>query len=55
MTADEVAAVLGVDRNTVYDYAGRGVIPERRIWTAGVLKTLGAMAKNVAKADTGRN
>ena len=22
MTADEVAAVLGVDRNTVYDYAG---------------------------------
>src|SRR5262245_9878958 len=24
MTADEVAAFLGVDRNTVYDYAGRG-------------------------------
>jgi hypothetical protein len=24
MDADEVAAFLGVDRNTVYDYAGRG-------------------------------
>lgn len=31
MTADEVAAFLGVDRNTVYDYAGRGVIPHRRL------------------------
>jgi hypothetical protein len=27
MSADEVAEFLGVDRNTVYDYAGRGVIP----------------------------
>jgi len=31
MTADDVAAFLGVDRNTVYDYAGRGVIPHQRI------------------------
>lgn len=31
MTADEVAAFLGVDRNTVYDYAGRGVIPHQRV------------------------
>jgi excisionase family DNA binding protein len=31
MTADEVAAFLGVDRNTVYDYAGRGVIPHQRL------------------------
>ena len=31
MTADEVAAFLGLDRNTVYDYAGRGVIPHQRI------------------------
>jgi excisionase family DNA binding protein len=31
LTADEVAEFLGVDRNTVYDYAGRGVIPSRRI------------------------
>jgi hypothetical protein len=26
-TADEAAVFLGVDRNTVYDYAGRGIIP----------------------------
>lgn len=31
MTADEVAAFLGVDRNTVYEYAGRGVIPHQRL------------------------
>lgn len=31
MTADDVAAFLGVDRNTVYDYAGRGTIPCRRL------------------------
>lgn len=31
MTTDEVAAFLGVDRNTVYDYAGRGVIPHQRL------------------------
>lgn len=31
MTADEVAAFLGVDRKTVYDYAGRGVIPCQRL------------------------
>jgi excisionase family DNA binding protein len=31
MTADEVAAFLGVDRNTVYEYANRGVIPHQRL------------------------
>lgn len=31
MNADEVAAFLGLDRNTIYDYAGRGVIPHQRI------------------------
>jgi excisionase family DNA binding protein len=31
MDANEVAAFLGVDRNTVYDYAGRGEIPHRRL------------------------
>ena len=31
MEAEEVAAFLGVDRKTVYDYAGRGVIPCRRL------------------------
>ena len=31
MNADEVAAFLGVDRTTVYDFAGRGVIPHQRL------------------------
>ena len=31
MTADDVAAFLGVDRNTVYDFAGRGEIPHQRL------------------------
>jgi excisionase family DNA binding protein len=31
MTADQAAAFLGVDRNTVYDAAGRGDIPHQRI------------------------
>lgn len=31
MSADQAAAFLGVDRNTVYDAAGRGEIPHRRI------------------------
>lgn len=31
MTADEVAAFLGVDRKTVYDYANRGRIPHQRL------------------------
>jgi excisionase family DNA binding protein len=33
MTADEVAAFLGVDRNTVYEYAARSTIPHRRLGT----------------------
>ena len=31
LTADEVAELLRLDRKTVYDYAGRGVIPCQRI------------------------
>ena len=31
MNADEVAVFLGVDRTTVYDFAGRGVIPHQRL------------------------
>jgi excisionase family DNA binding protein len=31
LTADEVADMLGVSRNTVYDAAGRGELPCRRI------------------------
>lgn len=31
LTADEAAAMLRVDRKTVYDAAGRGDIPHRRL------------------------
>jgi excisionase family DNA binding protein len=31
LTADEVAAILRVDRKTVYDAAGRGEMPHRRL------------------------
>ncbi len=31
LSADEVAELLRVDRKTVYDYAGRGAIPHRRL------------------------
>lgn len=31
LTADEVAAMLRLDRKTVYDYATRGVIPCQRV------------------------
>jgi len=31
MSVEACAAFLGVDRKTVYDYAGRGVIPCRRL------------------------
>jgi excisionase family DNA binding protein len=31
MTADDVAEFLGVDRNSVYEYAGRGAIPHQRL------------------------
>ena len=31
MTVDEAALFLGVDRNTVYEYTTRGVIPHQRL------------------------
>lgn len=31
MSTQDAAAFLGIDRNTVYDYAGRGTIPCRRL------------------------
>lgn len=31
MSVDEIAELLGVNRNTVYDAAGRGEIPHRRL------------------------
>ncbi len=31
MTVDDAATFLGVDRNTVYEYTTRGVIPHKRL------------------------
>lgn len=31
LNANDVAAFLGVDRKTVYEYAGRGEIPHQRL------------------------
>lgn len=31
LTAEEVAALLGIGRNGVYDAAGRGELPHRRV------------------------
>lgn len=42
MTADEVAAFLGVDRNTVFEYTARGTIPHRRVGQAGAVSPRGA-------------
>jgi excisionase family DNA binding protein len=48
MNADDVAAFLGVDRKTVYDYANRGAIPHQRLGKrllfsrAALLQWLGA-------------
>lgn len=33
LNAEEVAVLLGVNRKTVYEYAGRGTIPCRRLGT----------------------
>ena len=60
MSVAEAAAFLGVDAKTVYDYAGRGVIPHRRlgkrilfsrqalvVWLAGECRSTGS-----SKAET---
>ena len=56
MTADEVAAFLGVDRNTVYDYAGRGVIPHQRLGKRMLFRrgALVAWLDNSCKATSAR-
>lgn len=50
MTADDVAAFLGVDRNTVYDFAGQGVIPHQRLGKRGAR----ARGNDVAKASAAK-
>jgi excisionase family DNA binding protein len=58
MEAEEVAAFLGVDRKTVYDYAGRGVIPCRRLGKrllfsrSALVVWLGACSKGSSNGDS---
>jgi excisionase family DNA binding protein len=61
MDADEVAVFLGVDRKTVYDYAGRGEIPHRRLGKrllfsrSAIVEWLGARdSVNACKVAQGR-
>ena len=57
MTADEVAEFLGVDRNTVYDYAGRGLIPHQRLGKRMLFRRGGLVAwldSSVCKATSTR-
>ena len=61
MDADELAVFLGVDRKTVYDYAGRGEIPHRRLGKrllfsrSAIVEWLGARdSLNACKAAQGR-
>lgn len=58
LSVEECAAFLGVDRKTVYDYAGRGVIPCRRLGKrilfsrqALVLWLSGACSKGPSNGD----
>ena len=44
MRADQLAAFLGLNRNTVYEYAARGVIPHRRIGRRIVFARVHVMA-----------
>lgn len=61
MDADELAVFLGVDRKTVYDYAGRGEIPHRRLGKrllfsrSAIVEWLGARdSLNACKVAQGR-
>ncbi len=59
MTADDVAVFLGVDRKTVYDFAGRGVIPHRRLGKrmlfsrSGLVSWLSAWSKGSSDGGSG--
>ena len=58
LTADEVADFLRLDRKTVYDYAGRGVIPCQRIGKrllfsrAALELWLGSCSKGSSESDS---
>ena len=59
MTADDVAVFLGVDRKTVYDFDGRGVIPHRRLGKrmlfsrSGLVSWLSAWSKGSSDGGSG--
>ena len=59
LTADEVADLLRLDRKTVYDYAGRGVIPCQRIGKrmlfsrVAVVQWLGGCSKGSSNGGSG--
>lgn len=59
LTADEVAELLRLDRKTVYDYAGRGVIPCQRIGKrmlfsrVAVVQWLGGCSKGSSNGGSG--
>lgn len=56
MSVDEAAQFLGLDRNTVYDAAGRGEIPHRRIGKRILLSRTQLVAwLGACKAGSGRN
>lgn len=54
MTADEVAALLGVSRQTVYDSASRGEIPHRRLGRRVIFSREAVLAWLNAPALPGR-
>ncbi|MCE9575703.1 MAG: helix-turn-helix domain-containing protein [Deltaproteobacteria bacterium] len=54
MDADQVAALLRVNRKTVYDYAGRGQIPCRRLGKRMLFSRTALMAWLTACKDSSR-
>lgn len=58
LTADEVAEFLGLDRKTVYDYAGRGEIPCQRLGKrilfsrAALVSWLSSCSKRSSESDS---
>ncbi len=59
LSADEVAELLRLDRKTVYDYAGRGVIPCQRLGKrmlfsrVAVVQWLGGCSKGSSNGGSG--
>jgi excisionase family DNA binding protein len=54
MDADQVAALLRVNRKTVYEYAGRGLIPCRRLGKRVLFSRTALMSWLTACKDSSR-